>query len=45
MLHLEDLVHFTRVAGLLQDRIIAAEVVLANGTLANESPNKHADLF
>ncbi|QRW15213.1 FAD-binding domain protein [Ceratobasidium sp. AG-Ba] len=36
---------FSRVAGLLQDRITAAEVVLANGTLTTASATKNADLF
>ncbi|KAG9085503.1 hypothetical protein FS749_004368 [Ceratobasidium sp. UAMH 11750] len=36
---------FSRVAGLLQDRVTAAEVVLANGTLTTASATKHPDLF
>jgi len=36
---------FSRVAGLLHDRITAAEVVLANGTLTTTSATQNADLF
>ncbi|KAB5596440.1 Cannabidiolic acid synthase [Ceratobasidium theobromae] len=36
---------FSRVAGLLHDRITEAEVVLANGTLATASSTQNADLF
>ncbi|KAG8747633.1 hypothetical protein FRC10_000176 [Ceratobasidium sp. 414] len=36
---------FSRVAGLLQDRVTAAEVVLANGTLTTASATKNTDLF
>ncbi|KAG8745026.1 hypothetical protein FRC10_009000 [Ceratobasidium sp. 414] len=36
---------FSRVAGLLQDRVTAAEVVLANGTLTTASATKNPDLF
>ncbi|KAG8736712.1 hypothetical protein FRC12_017479, partial [Ceratobasidium sp. 428] len=36
---------FSRVAGLLHDRVIAAEVVLANGTLTTASITKNTDLF
>ncbi|KAF8610253.1 FAD-binding domain-containing protein [Ceratobasidium sp. AG-I] len=36
---------FSRMAGLLQDRITSAEVVLANGTLTTASATKNQDLF
>ncbi|KAG8691327.1 hypothetical protein FRC11_004972 [Ceratobasidium sp. 423] len=36
---------FSRVAGLLHDHITAAEVVLADGTLATVSAKKNPDLF
>ncbi|KAG8691326.1 hypothetical protein FRC11_004971 [Ceratobasidium sp. 423] len=36
---------YSRVAGLLHDRITAAEVVLANGTLTTASTSQNADLF
>ncbi|KAG8769100.1 hypothetical protein FRC12_005175 [Ceratobasidium sp. 428] len=36
---------FSRVAGLLQDRVTAAEVVLANGTTTTASATKNSDLF
>ncbi|KAG8715564.1 hypothetical protein FRC09_016511 [Ceratobasidium sp. 395] len=36
---------FSRVAGLLQDRVTAAEVVLANGTITTASATKNSDLF
>ncbi|KAG9078674.1 hypothetical protein FS749_009267 [Ceratobasidium sp. UAMH 11750] len=36
---------YSRVGGLLQDRVTAAEVVLANGTLTTASADKNADLF
>ncbi|CCO28078.1 Reticuline oxidase [Rhizoctonia solani AG-1 IB] len=36
---------FSRVGGLLHDRITSAEVVLANGTLTTASANQNADLF
>jgi FAD/FMN-containing dehydrogenase len=36
---------FSRVAGLLHDRITAAEVVLANGTLTTASAKKNPSLF
>ncbi|KAG8776302.1 hypothetical protein FRC12_000995 [Ceratobasidium sp. 428] len=36
---------FSRVGGLLHDRVTAAEVVLANGTLTTATATKNADLF
>ncbi|KAG9105345.1 hypothetical protein FRC07_009363 [Ceratobasidium sp. 392] len=36
---------FSRVAGLLQDRVTAAEVVLADGTVTTASATKNSDLF
>ncbi|KAG9127660.1 hypothetical protein FRC07_011246 [Ceratobasidium sp. 392] len=36
---------FSRVGGLLHDRVTAAEVVLANGTLTTASATKNIDLF
>ncbi|QRV86657.1 FAD-binding domain protein [Ceratobasidium sp. AG-Ba] len=36
---------FSRVGGLLHDRVTAAEVVLANGTLTTASASVNADLF
>ncbi|KAG9105344.1 hypothetical protein FRC07_009362 [Ceratobasidium sp. 392] len=36
---------FSRVAGLLHDRVTAAEVVLANGTLTTASATQNSDLF
>ncbi|KAG9095339.1 hypothetical protein FRC06_009895 [Ceratobasidium sp. 370] len=36
---------YSRVGGLLHDRVTAAEVVLANGTLTNASANENSDLF
>ncbi|KAF8610252.1 FAD-binding domain-containing protein [Ceratobasidium sp. AG-I] len=36
---------FSRMAGLLQDRITSAEVVLANGTIATASATQNTDLF
>ncbi|CAE6516852.1 unnamed protein product [Rhizoctonia solani] len=36
---------YSRVAGLLHDRITAAEVVLANGTLTTASTSQNVDLF
>jgi FAD/FMN-containing dehydrogenase len=36
---------FSRVAGLLHDRITAAEVVLANGTLTTASATQNSELF
>ncbi|CAE6520828.1 unnamed protein product [Rhizoctonia solani] len=36
---------YSRVAGLLHDRITAAEVVLANGTLTTASASQNEDLF
>lgn len=36
---------YSRVAGLLHDRITAAEVVLANGTLTTASASQNQDLF
>ncbi|KAG8735505.1 hypothetical protein FRC12_018042 [Ceratobasidium sp. 428] len=36
---------YSRVAGLLHDRVTSAQVVLANGTLTTASSTKNADLF
>ena len=36
---------FSRQAGLLLDRVIAADVVLANGTAVTAAQSKYPDLF
>jgi FAD/FMN-containing dehydrogenase len=36
---------YSRQAGLLLDRVFAADVVLANGTVVTAAQYKHSDLF
>lgn len=36
---------FSRFGGLLLDRVVSAEVVLANGTVVTASKDSHPDLF
>jgi FAD/FMN-containing dehydrogenase len=36
---------FSRVGGLLVDRVVSAEVVLANGTVVTASKDSNSDLF
>ncbi|KAG8832583.1 hypothetical protein FRC17_001094 [Serendipita sp. 399] len=36
---------YSRVAGLLMDRVVSADVVLANGTSVTASSSSHSDLF
>ena len=37
--------HLSRFGGLLLDRVVSAEVVLANGTVVTASKDSHPDLF